>query len=665
MDGQRPVALVPSVFACTLVLLLLDAGSGPGWGTSSAHVVLAARGEHLATSPLYDLLASAFALLPAGEPGFRLGVLAALLGAWTLAGVVAASRALLPGHPATGLVGAALLLVAPPFREAAAFAAPGMLAAAGLMWTIACALRFARAPAATPAADHRDDGPLNGPALATAVAAGEPMAADANVASPAQAAPDAATPSRRDMRDGVLALLASAVVVGSAPWLGVLAMAVVAIGLVRAGMRRDLLAITAGGIGGAVVLWWLGAAGALPGLTSSIGLPLLAAGRASAAVLVGAGLVGIGFAVLTKLPHARLLAVFIAIAVAHEMLVGGAAPALLAVLALAACVLPAAIVRAAAVGAGRLAREAITVAAGIPLVAVACLTGATITVEDPAQTPAQLAHDLLDHLPPGGGVFVATRRTSWVAVQHEMAIAGSRPDLALAPPLPPHEADAIVANALRASRVAGADAAAFGRLDIRRAIPAGRGFQLVGEIPERTARVAPPARYATAVGREQAILLALERARHEAASGRLDAAARAAGQTERFGAADLAVLGSTVPSKDRPALFGFLPIRTGGAAEPRALAAEPVGPWLLDTFGDDLAWVAGIEVAEPPAHAPLARRLHARWRQILAGTLTPDAHEITELGPEAAAATRALFVPVPAERASGEAVDAPAEEARD
>lgn len=575
--------LVPSVFGIALVALILDAGGGPGWGAPSARVVLAVRFEHVAASPLYDLLASVFGLLPIGEPGFRLGLLAALLGACTLAGVTAAARALLPKDPSAGLVGVVLLLLAPPFREAAAFASAGMLAAAGLTWGIACALRFA---------------------------------------------------ADREPRDAISALAACGLVVGSAPWLGVLATMTLVIWLARTGAARSSLAVVVGALGLTIALLWLDAAGSLPGVAGQIGAGLLVAGRGSAAIIVGAGLLGAGFGVLTSLPRIRLVAVVLALVVAHEIVVGGNAASLLAVCAIAAAVIGSAVVRVSAPALVGVQRHALTLAAGLPLVAVATATGATFTVEDPAKTPRDLAHDLVDAVPPGSGVFVATRPATWLAIQHEMVIAGMRPDLSLVPPVAATHADAIVANALRGNRIAASDAASFGRLDVTRALPRGRGFQLLGEVPAAPPTVPAPARYRTEVGREQAVMLALERARYEGARGRLDAAARAAGLDARFGAADLAVLGATIPTKDRPALFGLIPTDM----------LQPTGGWLLDLFGDDLAWVAGIEAAPLPAHAPAARRLHARWRAILSGSATPDDPEIAALGASAVAATRALFV---------------------
>jgi len=584
MDERKLPWLTPAVFGVALVVLLLDGTGGPGWGAASAHVVLAARFEHVAASPFYDLIAGAFsAVLPAGEPGFRIGVLGALLGACTLAGIVAAVRALLPKDPVAGVVGASLVLVSPPFREAAAFASPSLLASAGLVAAVTLALRFA---------------------------------------------------SKGEARDAIGAVAACALVIGSVPWLGALLTIALVIWLARAGARRDHLALTIAALGVLIIVLWFGASGALPSLVPNLGGPLAAAGRGAAAIVLGAGLLGLAFGALTGLPRVRPIFVILVLALVHEALFGGGAAALAALCAIGVAILPSAAIRAIAPTLTGLPRHALALGIGLPLLGVAAATGATFSMDDPDSAPRELAHDLVDGLPPTGGIFVATRGTSWLAIHHEMIVAGMRPDLALVPPLPATQADAIVANALRANQVVGSDVASFGRLDVTRAMPRFRGYELVGEPPASPVAVPPPATYASAIGREQALLLALERGRYEGANGRLDAAARALGLEQRFGAADLAILGATVPSRERPALFGLIP---------RELIGVRVEPWLVDLFGDDLAWVAGVTVPPLPATAPAARKLHARWRAILSGAATPEDPEIAALGEIAVKATRELF----------------------
>jgi hypothetical protein len=269
---------------------------------------------------------------------------------------------------------------------------------------------------------------------------------------------------------------------------------------------------------------------------------------------------------------------------------------------------------------------------GVPLVLAAVVTGAALGVDDPGDAPARLATDLTGALPSGPGVVVATSATAWTALEYEMIVAGARQDWVLVPPSP--TADATVADALRAKQLAAADVPAFGGLDPARALPRGRGFELRGEAIEVAVPPPPPAHYASAIGEREAISLAISRARFEAGSGRLDAAARAAGLTDRFGAAGLAMLATTAPSAERPALFGFLPRLDDPAG----------GRWRLDLFGDDLAWVAGID--QPLVDAPPSRRLHGLWRELLAGKRAPGDPDIAALGPAAVAATSELLAAV-------------------
>jgi hypothetical protein len=574
------------VLGVAFVVLVLDAGGGPGWSASASSAVLATRLTHLASAPLYDVLATVAALLPFGEVGFRLGVLDAVIGAFTLAGVVAAVRALVPRDVGAAVVAVGLLLIAPPFRDAAAFASPSILAACGAVWSLAFAARYAR---------HK-------------------------------------TEATADARDAIAAIGACAVVVGSAPWLGGALTFAIAAWLWRSG-ARELVTLGVGALGIFVVVWWFDAGGSLPGAAGSLTATVAASGRGAAAIVVGAGLIGVGFAALTGLRGTRWLALLVALAASHEIVVGSSAPALVALLAIGVAIIPSAIIRATQPNLDGSRRHALAFAAGVPLLAIALALGGTMTVDDPADAPTQLATDLTSALPPGPGVFIATRGIPYLALQYEAAIAGARPDLAIAPPMPEQQADGVAADALRANRTVGADAASFGRLDVRLAVPRGRGFQLVREPPTITGMtVSGPAHYPSSVGREQAILLALERARYEAANQRLDVAARALGLEARFGAADLAVLAATLPSAERPALFGFLP-----------LDAAPLGTWMIDLFGDDLAWVGGIPIPPVDDRAPMPRRLHAKWRDILLGKLTPDDPSIAALGPRAIATTKALF----------------------
>lgn len=571
------------VAGLAFVVFVALASGGPGRGVSSSHAILAVRLDHSAGAPLYDVLASAAALLPFGEPAFRLQLLGALLGALTLAGVIAAGRALLPKESSAGIAGAALLALAPPFREA--LVTPDILAACGLVWTIAW-LR---------AGDH------------------------------------------------VRALATTALVVGSAPWLGIATvLAVMAItttakpaGTKKPKRRTDpRLAIAVAAIGAMIVLLWFDAVGSWPAIRVDLASAVASSGRG--AVVIGVGLLGIAFGAVTGLPFASRLAAIAVLVAANTILVGNPG-VLIAVLAIGVAIVIAAIARMLippedtmrpadaekpfALGLTGWKRDAAVAACGAPLLVAALATG--FGTDDPGATPRTLAHDLVDELPTGPGTFVATRPAGLFALDYERAIAGLRPDLKLVV----SRDDVLVADALRKHQIVGSDSAGFGRLDLARAQPRGRGFQLQG-IRAEPAPVLPIAGYESALGRDEALALALERAEAEAASGRLAGAARALELQDRFGAADLAVLAATQPSRDRPALFGYLP-------------PQPRGEWIKDAFADDLAWMANIPVAEPPATSPAPRRLLALWRKILLGTAKPE--EAAQLGSDAVDATTALL----------------------
>lgn len=573
---ERLHRFAPTVlFAVSLVMFVATTSGGPGWDRAADRAVLAGYLVRTGAAPLYDALAGVAAHAPVGEVGFRLSLLAAVLGALTLAGVIAAVRALLPKDPFAGLIAALVLVLAPPFREAAATAAPAMLAACGVVWSLAAAATHART---------------------------------------------------KSVRAVALAFASVAIVVGSAPWLGAAFAVMIVLWLARAGARRDRLAIGVGALGAVVVALWIGATGPLPSPAFDLTAMVAASGRGAGAIVVGAGLLGAAFAAATGLASARWLALAIVVAGAHAVAFDPAPAPLLASLAIGIAVIPSAVARAVP-----LARTWGVVAAGIPLVAVAVVTGGSLWIDDPEAAPARVATDVIGELPPGPGVIVATHRTLWSAVQYAQAIAGARPDLRLAPPALPSVTDVIAADALRAKQIVGADVPAFGRLDPTRGVPRGRGFELRAEPFVGAILPPPPARYPSAIGEELAVQLALARARFEAGMGRLDAAARAAGLTTRFRAADLAVLSTSLPTPERPALWSYIP----------RLDLRAPGPWLLDLFGDDLAWVAGIP--QPAVEGPPARRLHALWRELLVGQRTANDPEIVALGPPAVDATAKLL----------------------
>lgn len=570
--------LPTAVLGVALLVLIAGVTGGPGWDRAADQAVLAAYLQRTAAAPLHGFIGGVFAHLPVGEVGFRLGLLGAVLGALTLAGVVSAARALLPKDPLAGVIGAILLALSPPFRDATAGATPSVLAACGAVWAIAAAASHARAPSA---------------------------------------------------RQVAIALLGVLAVIGSAPWLGVALAMMIVVWLARAGATRDQLAIGGGTLGVLMIALWLGASGRLPDLAPDLSAMVASSGRGAAAIVVGSGLLGAAFAAATGLALARWLLLAVGLVTFHAILLDPAPAPLLAVLAIGIAVIPSAIVRVVPAP-----RAWVGLLAGAPLVAIAVLTGATLRVDDPGAAPARVATDVIGELPPGPGVVISTYGSVWSAIQYAQAVAGARPDLQLVPPALPAVADVVAANALRGDLIVGADVPAFGRLDPSRSLPRGRGFELRADQPTIAIPPLPPARYDSTIGAGLSSLLALGRARFEAGMGRMDAAARAAGLTDRFRSADLAVLATSAPTRERPALYGFIP----------RLDDQPPGRWVLDLFGDDLAWVAGLE--QPTVLSPPARRLHALWRDVLSKKIEPTDPAIAELGPAAVTATAEMLAAI-------------------
>jgi hypothetical protein len=484
-----------------------------------------------------------------------------------LVGVVRLARALLPKDPIAWVVAAAVLVVARPFRDAAGFAGPAMLASCGAVWSLAFTIAYVRTPA-KPAA--------------------------------------------------LAALACATVTIGSAPWLGVLLGVFVAGWLWRAGAKEQVGASLLP-IGITIVALWIGADGSLPGWRLDVEAAIAAV--LPATILVGIGLAAAAFAAVTGLPHGKPVLAAIALVAGHAIAVDPQPLPLLALLAVGCAIVPGAVVRIVATD----HRHVAAAVAGAPILAIALLESPAVSVDDPGPAPARLATDVVGSQPPGPGIVFVRRLPDLYAIAYAQRIAGVRPDLELAPVTDERAIEA----AFAARVIVASDAPAFGTRRVDHAFPRGRGFQLLPAPPPSVAPILPPARYASEIGVEQATLLAIDRARYEAHNGRLGAAARAAGLTERFGSADLAVLSTTAPS--HPAMFAFVPNLDG---------LRP-GPWLLELLGDDLAWSAGLE---PPAvDAPRARVLHALWRRMWKGEIQPDDPAIAALGPAAVRATEEML----------------------
>jgi hypothetical protein len=554
------------VFAVGFVVLVLGTSGGPGW--DSVDAVLAAELERSAAAPLYALVSTVAAYLPVGEVGFRLSLANAVLGAVLLVGVVRLARALLPKDPIAWLVAAGVLLVARPFRDAAGFAGPAMLASCGVVWSLAFTIAYARNRSGKPAA--------------------------------------------------FAALACATVTIGSAPWLGGLLAAFVGGWLWRAGAKEQVGASLLP-IGITIVVLWIGADGSLPSWRLDVEAAIAAI--LPATILVGIGLAAAAFAAVTGLPHGKPFFVAIALVAAHAIAVDPQPLPLLGLLAVGCAVVPGAVVRILATE----RRHVAAAVAGAPILAIALVESPAFSVDDPGAAPARLAGDLVNAQPPGPGIVFVRRAPDLYALAYAQRIAGVRPDLELAPVADERPVQA----AFEARVIVGSDVPAFGTLQVDHAFPRGRGFQLLPAPPPSLAPIQPPARYASEIGVELATMLAVDRARYEAHNGRLGAAARAAGLTERFGSADLAVLSTTAPS--HPAMFAFVPNLDG---------LRP-GPWLLDLLGDDLAWSAGLE--PPTVDAPRARVLHALWRRMWKGEIQPDDPAITALGPAAIRATEEML----------------------
>jgi len=666
------------VFALATALYAILAGSGVVWmdaGELSA-AAFTLGGAHPPGHPLHSLLGKLASLVPLGEIGFRINLLSGASMGAALAGTVALARRLAPERDrdaarAAGLVGAALVALAPAAMANATRAEVYAPTAALLVWSLVAVLDFSRAPGGRAR-------------LLLAAAFGCALAAAIHPVIAAAAALPMAARAIAAARGRLVRLAVPAAALGGLAFAAYLYLPVRA-------LAPDRALLVWGDPSTGSGFWQLVTAAAYQRNFSPAGMierfgglwSMIGQGTALG-VLVG-GLVGLGFAATTRLRGAATaLGVAVAVVLGASLqdrlnpdLPGYVLPALLVLAAGLAPLLAAALrlLPADLAGGGARGRRIAMVAVLVPVAAIGLVaagarggqgtgTGAGPAELDRADDPTRLWAATVGVMPPGPAVYFAVGDHALFSDQYERLVAGGRPDVAVAsaelcrdewfvrhlkrlrPELfVPYVDDGargaigerLAVENLRRGRPVGGDQPAFGRLDPRFARPMGRGFALglvaADAGPGDQAR--PPPRFSGAIGRRIAALVGLARGEYELERGRLGGAARAAGVEDRFGPDGPARLAAARPRADRPPLRALLPALT------RVMLYED---WMGDLFADEVAWRAGLDAADPPEDAALERVLHARWRALLSGRIAPGSAALLDLGPVAAAATTRLLV---------------------
>lgn len=592
-------ALERGVLAFAVVVVAVQIGA-PGWGRASE---LTTAAHQLAPgvapgSPGHALVGKLASLVPIGDVAFRVAAVSAVAILAALAGLIALGRALVPDERIAGSIAAAVGVTAPAILAAGTTAGPDAIVAALVVWSTAFAVRARRGEAtAVPAM-----------ALAVATLAFQPVVGLAV----------AATIGAAVIRTRVHALVTVALVAAVLPiWALVVA---------RPGEVADLPGWLTAGV--SVQVAGTRAADLVTALGHGTGGPLLLA-----------GVVGLGFGAVTGLRGAPLPLLVASGALVASVTVGGgperAAPTMI-LLASGLAPLAGAIARSLAKQPTERSRVMIGVAASAPVVMLALIAPPVDLVDPGGDQPSSAARSVILTLPAGPGAVVLGEDALWSGARLEQAVGGERPDLTVVPRVP--GAMVLAVNALRAGRVVGSDVAAFERLDPRLAAPRDRGFQLLLEAPAGGEEPRPPPRWTGATGEQLAERVGLARASFEAGMGRLDGAAIAAGlvASGRFDAGDLALLHAATPTAARPALYGYIPPLS---------AADRLGIESL-LFGDDLAWVAGLDVPEATADDVPERRLAAAWRGLLTGSRVPEDPGLFVFGREAEIATAVAMLAV-------------------
>ncbi len=649
------------VFALATAFYALMAAPGVGW-MDSGELTQAAwnlGGAHPPGHPAHSLLGKLASFLPLGEVGFRVNLLSAATMGAALAGVIALARRLIAERGAAlsgAAVGVILAALSPAALVNATRAEVYGPVAALVVWSLVFALPFIK-----------DDDPhprgLLVAALGFALAAAFHPVIAASAALPVAVAL-ALRARRRLVRLAPLAIALGVLALLAYAYLPVRALAASPPLLVWGdpSTPRAFLDLVTGAVyrsnfaGSGLVARFAGA-WMLIGAASGLG------------VLLG-GLIGLGMGAATRLRGAAVcLATAVCLVLGAGLqdalnpdLPGYLLPALLVLAAGLAPLVAAGLRLLPAEMAGPDARtRPIAVAALLaPLVAAGFFAGGGEEL-DRDDAPARQFATTIGAMPPGPGLYFTSGDHTLFAAQYERLVAGGRPDLAIVnaelcrdewfmrhvkrvlpllyvPYIDDHvrgqTAERLAITNMRQGRTVGGDMTSFGRLRSRYAGAVGRAYQYLLSDADAADPARPPPDYEGRVGRRVAALVGLERAGYEMERERFAAAARAAGVADRFTGEEKAALAAARPRADRPPLLPLVPRHT---------SVFLIDDWMIDLFAEEVAWRAGL----PPRGATGdtdEERVHALWRALLRGELTPGGDDLLDVGRDAALATTRLLV---------------------
>jgi hypothetical protein len=654
-------------FGVSLIAFVIMAAPGVVWMDGGQLIAAGYNlgGAHPPGHPAHSLLGKLATLFPFGEIAFRVNVLSAVCMAAAIAGTAAVARALLPTEPVAAAAAALLALLSPVVQVNATRAEVYAPAAALLVWATAWTIRFVRQ-------ERGDPRLLLGAALACGVAAAfHPLIAVA-VALP----------------------LAVALIISARARLRGLAAPAIALGILGT-LTYLYLPVRANAADTPLLVWGepstfdafmtvLRAPAyqgnfSFGGFASRFSEMWMIVGEGIGVAILFGGLIGLGFAALTRLRGAGVLLGTAACVIA------GAATQMTWNPDMPGYVLPATLLMCAGVAplVGAVIRmlpddlhqgwrrHVIGGGALVPLLAIGLAVGSTVRAEDAGcrrgDAPTRLWSHTVELMPPGPGMFFAQSDHMLFALQYERLVAGARPDIAIAsrelsrdrwflahidrvlpeltvPGIDPgvptagsSTGEAMAFENLKRGRPVGGEHPALGRLKLADVAALGWAYRyshaadsIADDHPPE-----PPPSFTGDIGSRVAGRIGHDRGIYEASAGRLAGAARAAGVSGWFDDRALARLRTATITRERPPLYGLV------------RGPSPVfifEPWQRLLFADDLAWVAGVRADIPRAPFPLERKLHAVWRAILSGEVAPDDPRLPDLGRGAADQTARMLM---------------------